>query len=169
MKNLFKLTPVLVAIALVMTSCWPAQTYDKNGISFEYPGGWAITDDEFSGTQGYLSLKKDGSDPAATITFGWRVSDAEIGSDMMIRNVFRGMQLTEEFSDFVPAAPLDTTYGPYPARAVTYTATIDGVPCAGSVWVFRAEGRVVNIAVREGADKANVDAFKKIKDSFTLK
>jgi hypothetical protein len=169
MKKVLIPAPALVAIMLAVTSCWPAQTYDKNGLSFDYPGGWVVTDDEFSDNRGYLALKKDGSDPAATIIFGWMVSDAKIGSDMMIQNIFRDMQMTEKFADFAPDAPVDTTYGPYPARAVTYTATIDGVPCAGSVWVFSAEGRVVNVALREGADKANVAAFKKIKDSFELK
>jgi hypothetical protein len=169
MKKLLRLTSVLATLALLMTSCWPAQTYDKNGLSFDYPGGWAVTADDFSNNRGYLSLEKDGSDPAATIIFGWMQSDAKIGADMMIKNVFKDMQRTETFTDFVPDPAIDTTYGSYPARAVTYTATIDGVPTAGSVWVFAAEGRVVNVAVREGADKANVAAFKKIKDSFTLK
>jgi hypothetical protein len=169
MKKLLRFTPVFATLALLMTSCWPGQTYDKNGISFDYPGGWSITDDEFTNNRGYLSLKKEGSDPAATITFGWMVSDANIGADMMIHNIFKEMQATETFTEFESEPAVDVPYGEYPARAVAYTATIDGVACVGNIWVFSAEGRVVNVALREGADKANIAEFKKIKDSFTLK
>jgi hypothetical protein len=169
MKNLLSSVLLLAVISLGLTACWPAQTYDNNGLSFNYPGGWTITDDEFANQRGYLSLSKDGADPAATITFGWMVSDAQIGADMMIGSVFQGMQLTESLENLKTEPATDATYGDYPARAVTYTATVGGKPVSGAVWVFKAEGRVVNVAVREGAGQGNAGDFKKIKDSFKLK
>jgi hypothetical protein len=170
MKKLFKLAAVIAVFSYVFTACAPAgQPYDKNGLSFNYPEGWTITADEYNGGVGYLSISKDGATPPATVTFGWMESDAQIGADMMLANIFTEMQKTETFVDLVREDPLDVTYGPYPARAITYTATIDGVPCAGAVWVFAAEGRVVNVAVREGTDKAGAADFKMVKESFELK
>ena len=171
MKNLLKFAPILAALSLslVLTACWPAQTYEKNGLSFKYPGGWGVTVDEFANSRGYLSLAKEESNPQATIIFGWLETDVPIGADMMLENIFEEMQITESFADFVAEPAEDTTYGDYPARAVTYAATIDGVPQTGAVWVFTAEGRVVNVAVREGASDNNESDFKKIKDSFKLK
>ncbi len=168
MKNFLRSATLFAVVSIMLTACWPAQTYDKNGISFNYPGGWVITDDEYGNSQGYLSLTKEGTSPKATITFGWLESDSEIGADMMLNNIFQNMKATEPLEDFVSEPAGDAMYGDYPARAVTYTATVSGIPIAGAVWVFKAEGRVVNVAIREGADKSNVSAFKKIKDSFKL-
>jgi hypothetical protein len=166
MKNKIVFPVIVAAIAFAMVACSTrTQLYDKNGLSFSYPAGWSITADDFDGTQGYLSLEKSG----ATVTFGWLATTADINADMMLQSVFQDMQVTESFADFVPEETVDATYGTYPARAVTYTANIGGVPQSGAVWVFKAEGRVVNVAVREGTSKANVADFKTIKDSFTLK
>ena len=168
MKKILRSATLFAVVSIMLTACWPAQTYDKNGISFNYPGGWVITDDEYGNSQGYLSLTKEGTSPKATVTFGWLESTAEIGADMMLNNIFRDMQATEPLADLVSQPAEDTKYGAYPARAVTYTATVNGIPVSGAVWVFRAEDRVVNVAVREGAGNENVPAFKKIKDSFKL-
>ncbi len=171
MKNLLRSAAILAlaSVALTLTACWPAQTYDNHGLSFDYPGGWKIAVDEFAGSRGYLQLENDGQTPAATIIFGWMESEATIAADMMLSGIFRQMEVDEPgLTDVVTEPAQDVNYGAYPARAVSYTAKVDGAVVAGAVWVFTAQGRVVNVAVREGAGKANVAAFKKIKDSFKL-
>ncbi len=175
MKNLLKFAAVIAvfaAFAAVQTACSPAdRVYDKNGISFNYPGDWTITDDEFGDGVGFVSLTKNGSNPKASITYGWLVSGADIAADMMLQNALREFAQGESFADLEAGEPTDVTYGAYPARAVTYNATANGVPVSGAVWVFKAEGRVMNVAVREAvADKAdNAGVLKAIKDSFVLK
>ncbi|MDR2882397.1 MAG: hypothetical protein LBU98_01240 [Alistipes sp.] len=169
MKKLFGPAAILTVAAIALTACWPAQIYDMNGISFRYPGGWKVSVDEFADSRGYLQLEKEGAAPAASIVFGWMESEAAIAADMMLDGIFKQMTIDEGLTDVALEPATDSNYGDYPARAVTYTATVDGTAVAGAVWVFSAEGRVVNVAVREGADKANVAAFKKIKDSFELK
>ncbi len=168
MKNVFTSAAIIAVVSLALTACWPAQSYDNHGLSFDYPGGWKVAIDEFADSRGYLQLEKDGSKPATSIIFGWMESNADIAADMMLSGIFQQMQLDEGLTDLVTEPGEDVEYGPYPARAVSYTATLDGAAVAGAVWVFSAEGRVMNVAVREGADKANVAAFKKIKDSFKL-
>ncbi len=168
MKNLFR-SAALLAVVVALSACWPAQTYDNHGLSFDYPSGWKVTVDEFANSQGYLSLEKDGSTPTASIVFGWLISEARIGSDMMLHGIIEQMKTDDGLTDVVTESAVDTTYGEYQARSVTYTAKINGIPVSGAVWVFTAEGRVMNVAVREGIGNANVGDFKKIKDSFTLK
>jgi hypothetical protein len=96
------------------------------------------------------------------------VSDAEIGADMMLSGILQEMQSGEGLTDLVAQPAADVNYGQYPARAVTYTAKLDGAAVSGAVWVFKAEGRVMNIAVREGADGGNTKVFKNMRESFKL-
>jgi hypothetical protein len=169
MKKFIPKALLMAVISLGLASCWPAQTYDKNGLSFNYPGSWAVIEDEYADQVGYVQLEKKDSQPQATIIFGWMESNAEIAADMMLAGIFSEMQSGEGLTDVVTEDPADVSYGPYPARAVTYTAKLDGAAVAGAVWVFRAEGRVVNVAIREGAGGGLEKEFKSIKDSFTLK
>jgi hypothetical protein len=169
MKTTIATALLTAVIALgLMTACWPAQSYNKNGLSFTYPGSWQIVEDEFESQMGYLQLTRKDSDPQATIIFGWMESDAAIGADMMLGGIIEDMKTGEGLTDVVAEPASDVDFGPYPARAVTYTATQDGVAIAGAVWVFTAEGRVMNVAVREGADAGNARAFKSIRESFSL-
>ncbi len=171
MKNLFRSAAIiaLATIALTLSGCWPAQKYDNYGLSFDYPGGWTVTVDEAGFKQGYLQLEKTGSQPTASIIFAWMESQAQIGADMMIAGIFQQMKIDDGLADVVSEPAQDVTYGDYPARGTTYTATIDGTPVAGAVWVFSAQGKIMNVAIREGADKANMADFKKMRDSFELK
>ncbi len=157
-------------MSVALTACWPAQSYDNNGLSFDYPGGWRVSVDEFANSRGYLQLEKDGETPATSVIFGWMESDATIAADMMLNGIFKQMEIDEPgLTDVVTEPAQDVNYGDYPARAVSYTAKLNGAEVAGAVWVFSAEGRVVNVAVREGAGKGNNPDFKKIRDSFKLK
>lgn len=164
-----KFLTIALFAAIALTSCRPAQTYDNHGLSFTYPGGWEITADEFANSRGYLSIEKSGSKPTASIIFGWMEIEANIASDMMFTDIFQQMKINDGLTDLVQEPAQEANYGNYPARAVTYTAKIDGTDVTGAVWVFTAQGRVVNVAVREGAQKANVEVFRKIKNSFELK
>lgn len=168
MKNLFRSAAILAVVSLALTACWPAQSFNNHGLSFDYPGGWKVAVDEFADSRGYVQIDKDGSRPAASIIFGWMESNADIAADMMLSGIFQQMQADEGLTDLVTEPAEDVEYGPYPARAISYTATLDGAAVAGAVWVFKAQGRVMNVAVREGAGGGNMADFKKIKDSFKL-
>jgi hypothetical protein len=168
MKKTIASALLTAVIALGMTACWPAQTYNKNGLSFNYPGSWQIVEDEFESQMGYIQLVKKDSEPQATMIFGWMESEAEIGAEMMLAGIIEDMKTGEGLADVAAQPATDVDFGPYPARAVTYTATQNGTAVAGAVWVFTAEGRVVNVAIREGTDGGHTREFKSIRESFSL-
>ncbi len=169
MKKLVKLAVTFTAISIALAACTSRQTYDKNGISFSYPKEWSVTVDEFSGLQGYLMLEKGGS--STKMIVGWLNSDVPIGADIMLENAVEGLAAENALADLVLTEVVGATFGTYPARSLTYTATTDGVPQSGTAWVFKAEGAVVNVAFVQAASDsaANVDVFQKITDSFELK
>ncbi|MDR2912272.1 MAG: hypothetical protein LBV38_03080 [Alistipes sp.] len=167
MKKKCLFLTAFAAIAILFAACTSTHTYDKNGVAFSYPGGWSITADDFGNSLGYVKLEKG----ATTATIGWLKTGSDIGAEMMLQNALADIQTQGAFSDFTAEPVEKVSYGTYPAIAATYNGTAGGAPRTGTIWVFKAEGYVVNVDV-EGSAAARVAderEFKVIEESFILK
>jgi len=66
---------ILIVLLLITCSCEtpkPGGDFLKEGVSFTYPPGWSITEqDDFDGTGYYLAVEKAGFDASGLLTLTW--------------------------------------------------------------------------------------------------
>ena len=72
MKLLKSIVYVLIIIAFGCGTATPGGSFTRDGVSFSYPAGWSITEqEELEGGGYYLSVEKEGFNSSGLVTLTW--------------------------------------------------------------------------------------------------
>ncbi len=157
----------------MLTSCQesPEFKFEKNGVSFTSPSGWAITEEEsFEDGSYYLSIEKDGFDSSGIITITW-VSDSlslddsiEIHKDELKSNIiYKNANLT-----FEPI--LNNKFNKISSHSSRFKFKLLGLKHEGILHSFHGGNRTYIILKQEAVEDKikNKLGFKTIEESFII-
>ena len=165
----------LILTCVIFFSCneSPETKFEKDGVSFICPQGWAITDQEdFDGEGYYISIEKDGfnSSGLATITWYDNFDNSNFNFEENLRDWEESLkeQWILDASNIIFGDYYDNTFNNSRSMSTNYTMNLLGIPHEGTVYVFHAGNKRISVLLHEAIeDKAkNKKGFELIENSF---
>ncbi|MDA9773677.1 hypothetical protein N9B82_01860 [Saprospiraceae bacterium] len=131
---------------------YPAQEFERQGISFTCPSGWKLTDlMEFGPMGGQVTAEKAGYGASGLVIISW--FNFDIDPDSSIEGLEEGLstgllRLRKcKFSEIE-----DYQLGGFPARRKTYNGQLLGQKIVGELIGFSEKERTITIAIQENVE-----------------
>ncbi len=144
--------------------------FERQGISFEYPSNWEITEDEDYGGEGFhLSLSKKENLQIGMLTITAFNGVNEI-SEVYMNSLIKGLEDQVIYKNLQITSHEKYTYGSYEATGIEYTAEVVGDKVQGTICVILSGNKAVNIMKQEDADDhtTNKTQFDMMEQSFKI-
>lgn len=170
MKNLL----FLILSSVIFFSCneSPETKFEKDGVSFICPQGWAITDQEdLDGDGYYISIEKDGFNSSGLAIISWFDNfDNNFSFEDHLRFWEEGLkeELTLDASNIIFGDYYDNTFNNSRSMSTNYTFNFLGIPHDGTINIIHSADKKISV-VFQGAieDKAkNKKGFEMIENNF---
>ena len=169
----------LILSCVVFFSCneSPETKFEKDGVSFICPQGWAIIDQEdFDGEGYYISIEKDGfnSSGLAMITWYDNFDSGNFNFEEDLRNWEESLKeqwILVDASNIIFGDYYNNMFNNLRSMSTNYTFSMLGVPHEGTVSVFHAGNKRISVVFQEVTeDKAkNKKEFEIIVNNFKSK
>ena len=170
MKNLL----FLILSSVIFFSCneSPETKFEKDGVSFICPQGWAITDQEdLDGDGYYISIEKDGFNSSGLAIISWFDNfEDHLSFEDHLRFWEEGLkeELTLDASNIIFGDYYDNTFNNSRSMSKNYTFNFLGIPHDGTINIIHSGDKKISV-VFQGAieDKAkNKKGFEMIENNF---
>ncbi len=160
---------------LLLISCKPPSkefTYEKEGVSFNCPAGWYISEEEPVEEGGYyLICEKKGWDQSGIITICWftdsidqlawiEAYEGEMKKNIVFKNI--GINFTQ---------PYESSYRGSPTLCEDYTCSLLGVEMEGDIHVFYGCNKTFLVSSQQAIEDSlkNKNGFETIEKTFGCK
>ena len=144
--------------------------FNKEGVSFNIPKDWSITEEEdWDGEGYYLSVEKDGLDSSGMVTMTW--INGEIDLDEWLEETKTDFKTNlGKNSKLKFDKEVSTTYNNIESKSVSYTFSLIGFKHRGNIILFYKNGKSFLMIKQEANEdiKKNKKGFVIIEESFLL-
>lgn len=166
-------TNILIVVLLIAVGCKakdPGGDFSRDGVSFSYPSGWSITEqDDMDGIGYYLAVEKSGFDASGLVTLTW--VDIVVDRNEYIQTIQE--EITDQpFMDNLKFQPeVEGTFGEMPALSSEFTSKTMGIKHDGVIYVFEHEGKTYSVIKQEAREdhQKNKEGFDLIESTFKVK
>lgn len=165
---------VLLVLSSFLLSCSgpKEKVYEKNGISFSYPGNWGVKEDiDYGDGSYYLSIERKGYDESGLVVFAWVKSDVESSIEEMLEASLDFLRESDVIENLVISPVTPVTLNGISGIYVSYTMSIQGImPHTGKFYLLENENWKVSFLQQEADEDAekNKAGFKLIESTFEL-
>jgi len=164
---------IIVFLIVVASSCGnqePGGNFLRNGVSFTYPSGWSITEQEdLDGVGYYLSVEKAGVDESGLLTLTWinGVLDSREYLEM-IQEEYENQKLVKKL-EFQSAR--DNSFNGIQSISCDFKFNTLGMRHSGVIYVFVRGENTYSILKQEAIEDIpkNKKGFDLIEDTFKVK
>ncbi len=167
LKNIFLLS---ILSLLACNSNTPGGKFTKDNITFKYPPGWHITEeDDLDGMGYYISVEKAGFDESGLLTVTWITGSLDLDEYIII--------LQEEFenqdlmNDLVFQDIRDNQYNGNPSISCDFSFSTLGIEHKGTIHILSQNDFTYSIVTNQAIEDItkNQDAFNFIESNFIVK
>lgn len=173
-KNLHKISfiTLLFAFILQQSSCNVAGgsgTFSKDGLSFQIPQGWAITNQDTIGNEGvYVACEKKGFGETTFASFTWMYGEFDIDRNIQIqRDAILQNPLFLKWRTQI-TDPQKSNFAQYAALKCTYTTRLKDQEVRGDIYCFNCGNKAITVMWQGTANDliTDAEAWQQIRESF---
>lgn len=170
MRYTYSLVPALIICLLLTCSFKELDKFSQDGISFNVPADWSITDrEDLEGEGYYMSCEKSGSDASGLVTVTWvkDIIPLEENAATYVNALKEDFTKRNASFRFDPA--VKATYSNNQCTRINYTMKLSQLPQHGTINCFHLCGKTVVVIEQEADEDAekNRAGFREIEKSFT--
>ena len=163
---------LIVVFLIILCSCGTDKTggdFSKDGVSFTYPSGWNIEEqNDIDGAGYYLSVNKSGFNTSGVLTLTW--IERKLDEDTYLEIIQEGFNEEEVLSDLEFQSAKEDDFNGIPALSCNYTFNTLGIEHQGIVYVFLKGERTYSVIEQEAVYDVskNKEGFDTIESTFKL-
>lgn len=160
---------ILIVFVCSCSSNKPGGTFLKDGVSFTYPSGWSITEEEeIDGGGYYLSVEKAGFEASGIVTITW-INNIIDSHDylQLLQEEYENQKMLKEL-EFQPAR--EAKFNGIQCIASELNFKTLGVAHRGIMYVFTSGEKSYSIIRQEAIEdiSKNKDGFDLIESTFKI-
>ena len=163
---------LLLLSVFVVTSCTPTPElqFNKQGISFTYPSGWNIVDEEARDDMSYyISCEKSGIDESGIVVLIWYQDsiDLEDFLTVYLEGIYDEV-VAESGSDMQKDAIQTIPFGNFVAQSLQFRYELYGLDYEGAIYAFYGCEKTFLIVKQEAIidRKTNHEGFVRIEETL---
>ena len=163
---------IIVFLIVVASSCGtqePGGNFLRNGVSFTYPSGWSITEQEDLDGEGYyLSVEKAGFDASGLLTLTW--INGVLDSREYLKMIQEEYENQKLLNDFEFQSARDNSFNRIQSISCDFKFNTLGVRHSGVIYVFVRGENTYSIIKQEAIEdiSKNKKGFDLIEDTFKV-
>lgn len=140
---------IFSVLSLLCMSCSKEKVYDKEGVTFTYPGDWEIYAEEFREEEGYyVGIKKKGFNQSGIFLATFSTKDGEDTFESLIEEALKFYAEAEANYHCTPV--VQGTYNGIPASQFSFMVMSNsGIPHRGMVYFLESEKWYVELILQE--------------------
>lgn len=163
---------IIVLLILAASGCGsqaPGGNFLRDGVSFTYPTGWSITEqEEIEGGGYYLSVEKDGFNVSGLLTLTW--INGLVDTHEYLETIQAGFEKQKLLNDITFQPVRDNNFNGIPCISSDYKFTTLSVKHIGIIYVFVKGDKTYSIMKQEAIEDVanNKEGFDEIVASFKV-
>jgi hypothetical protein len=165
---------ILISISLIIAfSCGsqkPGGSFLRDGVSFTYPSGWSITEQEdLDGAGYYLSIEKAGFDASGLLTLTW--INGILDSHEYLEIIQEEYENQRLLNDLEFQSARDNNFNGIQSISCDFKFKTLGLEHRGTIYVFVSGENTYSIIKQEAIEdiSKNKEGFDLIESTFKVK